>query len=168
MSLPTPMANSAQAALLLAVGAALALAAAWFFQLVVGLAPCPLCLDQRLPYYVAIPLALLAFALAQSRREGAARLLLWVLAALMLANVGLATYHAGIEWGFWPGPVTCTGAPSLVQGDILSALKGARVPRCDEASWRLLGLSMDGWNALLAAALAACAVAGATSGRKKS
>lgn len=166
MPLPTPMANSAQAALIVAVGAAVALIAAWYFQLVVGLAPCPLCLDQRIPYYVGIPVALIAFALATSRREGAARLVLWVLFILMLVNVGLASYHAGVEWRLWPGPTSCTGAPVATTGDILSAIKGARVPRCDEAAWRLFGLSMAGWNALLAMALAAVAVGGATSGRK--
>ena len=32
---------------------------AWFFQLVIGLPPCPLCLEQRYAYYFAIPLAAL-------------------------------------------------------------------------------------------------------------
>lgn len=167
MPLSTPSANATQAALILAAGSALALAAAWYFQLVVGLAPCPLCLDQRVPYYIGVPLALVAFAFGLSGREAVARPILWVLFLLMLANVGLASYHAGVEWQFWPGPDTCTGAPTMATGDILSAIKGARVPRCDEAAWRLFGISMAGWNALIAAALAACALAGATSGRKE-
>lgn len=154
-----------KASLLLAAGSAFALAAAWYFQLVVGLAPCPLCLDQRLPYYAAIPLALIAFAAAHSGRGGLARGLLGLLALAMLGNMGLAIYHAGVEWQFWTGPTACTGAPT-VTGNILSALKGARVPRCDEAAWRLFGLSMAGWNALIAAGLAAIAIAGATTGRK--
>ena len=32
---------------------------AWYFQYVVKLAPCPLCLEERLPYHIVIPLSLL-------------------------------------------------------------------------------------------------------------
>jgi disulfide bond formation protein DsbB len=35
------------------------LAGAWFFQLVLDIRPCPLCLEQRYAYYLAIPLAVL-------------------------------------------------------------------------------------------------------------
>lgn len=143
----------------------MALAAAWYFQLVVGLAPCPLCLDQRIAYYAAVPLALVAFAAAKGGRAGLARALLVLLGLAMLANMALAIFHAGVEWRFWSGPTTCTGAP-VMTGDVLSALKGARVPRCDEAAWRLFGLSMAGWNALIAAGLALVAFGGATTGRK--
>lgn len=163
---PVPFRTAAITSLMLAAGAAFALAAAWYFQLVVGLAPCPLCLDQRIPYYLAIPLSLVAFALARGGRTAAAKGMLMVLAALFAIDAGIAVYHAGIEWRLWPGPASCTGAPVLGAGDILSAIKGARVPRCDEATWHLFGLSMAGWNAILAAGLATVALAGATSGRK--
>jgi disulfide bond formation protein DsbB len=32
---------------------------AWFFQYVLKLQPCPLCLEERLPYHIVIPLSLL-------------------------------------------------------------------------------------------------------------
>ena len=35
------------------------LGGAWFFEYVLKLAPCPLCLMQRIPYHVIIPLSLL-------------------------------------------------------------------------------------------------------------
>ena len=35
------------------------LAGAWFFEYVLKLAPCPLCLEQRIPYHIIIPLSLL-------------------------------------------------------------------------------------------------------------
>ncbi|MEW6122118.1 MAG: disulfide bond formation protein B [Pseudomonadota bacterium] len=154
------------ASLILAAGSAVTLAAAWFFQLVIGLAPCPLCLDQRIAYYVAVPLALILAFLAARGRPGLARAGLWVLALLMAGNAVLAVYHAGIEWHFWQGPTTCTGTAPVAVSDIMSALKTAHVPRCDEAAWRLFGISMAGWNALIALALAAVAVMGARSGRR--
>lgn len=167
MAVPSPFSlrSSAPAGVLVAAGSAFALAAAWYFQLVVGLAPCPLCLDQRIPYYIGVPLGLVAFALAAAGHARVGRVLLALLALLMLGNMGLAIFHAGVEWRFWPGPTSCTGAPAAVTGSILSALKGANVPRCDEAAWRLLGISMAGWNALIAAALALVAGRAAATGR---
>ena len=51
------------AALAIAATAAATLAGAWFFQLVLDIKPCPLCLEQRYAYYLAVPLALVvAFA----------------------------------------------------------------------------------------------------------
>ncbi|MGC1780283.1 MAG: disulfide bond formation protein B, partial [Xanthobacteraceae bacterium] len=47
------------AALAIFVISAATLAGAWYFQLVAGLPPCPLCLEERIPYHVIIPLSLL-------------------------------------------------------------------------------------------------------------
>ncbi len=153
------------ASLLVSLGATFALAAAWFFQLVVGLAPCPLCLDQRIAYYIAVPVALGLAILIARGYERAPRVGLALLALLMLGNAGLAIYHAGVEWHFWQGPTTCTGSAPVAVGDIMAALKTAHVPRCDEAAWRLFGISMAGWNALIALSLAAIAALGALPAR---
>src|SRR5881296_2408541 len=76
------------AALAIAVIAALTLAGAWFFQLVLDIRPCPLCLEQRYAWYLALPLgALLAFAAA---RGAARRLLVAGLAVLALAALANA------------------------------------------------------------------------------
>lgn len=149
------------ASLLVALGAAVTLGAAWFFQLVMGLVPCPLCLDQRIAYYAAVPLGLVLAVMAGRGHGTVARGGLWLLALLMLGNMGLAIYHAGVEWHFWQGPTTCSGGAPVAVSDILSALKTAHVPRCDEAAWRLLGISMAGWNALIALVLALIAIGGA-------
>src|SRR6266436_1439655 len=85
------------AALAVAIIAAATLAGAWFFQLVLDIRPCPLCLEQRYAYYLAVPLgALIAVAAARD----APRAVLYA---------GLGAYHAGVEWGFWKGPTDCTG-----------------------------------------------------------
>ena len=52
------------AAVVVAAGGAATILGAYFFQYVVGLQPCPLCLDQRIAFYVSIPLAV-AVAVAQ-------------------------------------------------------------------------------------------------------
>src|SRR5438477_10667975 len=54
------------AALAVTVIAAATLAGAWFFQLVLDIRPCPLCLEQRYAYYLALPLGfVVAFAASQ-------------------------------------------------------------------------------------------------------
>src|SRR5256885_6603924 len=89
------------AALAVTVIAAATLAGAWFFQLVLDIRPCPLCLEQRYAYCLAMPLGALT-ALAAAR--GAPRAVLYaglvILAAAALASAGLGAYHAGVEWGF--------------------------------------------------------------------
>jgi disulfide bond formation protein DsbB len=151
------------AALGIAVIAALTLAGAWFFQLVLDIRPCPLCLEQRYAWYLAVPLgALLAFL----ARCGAPRVVLvaglGLLALATLANAWLAGYHAGVEWGFWPGPTECSGSVlDLGQaGTLLDNLDKVKVIRCDEVQWRFLGLSLAGYNVLLSLAAAALAAWG--------
>ena len=55
---PVPAASNPALLAASAVGlvAAATLAGAWFFQLVLDVQPCPLCLEQRYAYYLAIPL----------------------------------------------------------------------------------------------------------------
>jgi disulfide bond formation protein DsbB len=151
---------SSAAAFLIAASAAATLAGAWFFQLVLGLEPCPLCLDQRVPYYVAVPLGIAVGWLARTPAQAAiARAGLIVLALVLLVGAGYGVYHAGIEWGFWEGPAACAGALSPPSGNILSSLKGTqRVVSCSEAAWRFLGLSLAGYNVLIAGVLAALAL----------
>jgi disulfide bond formation protein DsbB len=165
----TSVRRAAVAALLVAVGGAATILGAYFFQYVLKLPPCPLCLEQRIPYYVAIPLALvLAFAAAKAAPLALVRLGLVVLALVMLVGAGLGAYHAGIEWGLWKGPTECSGAlPTLGSAsDLMSQMQGAVVVRCDQAAWRFLGLSLAGYNVLISLALAAIALVGAAGGHR--
>jgi disulfide bond formation protein DsbB len=149
-------------ALILAAGAATILAAL-YFEHVVGLRPCKLCLQQRWPYYLGLPVAALALAAAVLGARMTARAGLGLVALVFLAGAGLGAYHAGVEWGFWAGPSDCGGAAPAMggMGDFLRQLESARVVSCTEAAWRFLGLSMAGWNALISAGLAALAAAAA-------
>jgi disulfide bond formation protein DsbB len=153
----------AAAAIIVALGAMATILGAWFFEYGLGYAPCPLCLQQRIPYYVAIPLAVIvaAGALAGWPRRWLA-LGLAAIALTMLAGAGLGVYHAGAEWKWWPGPTTCGGAlGELGSGNLLERAQATRVVRCDEAAWRFFGLSLAGYNVLISLALAGVASVGA-------
>jgi disulfide bond formation protein DsbB len=142
------------------VVAAATLAGAWFFQLVLELQPCPLCLEQRYVYYASIPLAAMV---ACGSTHGAPRVVLLagltLLALAALGNAGLGTYHAGVEWGLWKGPTDCTGPVGNLgsAGNLLERLDTVKVVRCDEVQWRFLGLSLAGYNVLISLLMAATA-----------
>jgi disulfide bond formation protein DsbB len=154
----------ATAAAVVALGGAATILGAWYFQYGLGLAPCPLCLEQRIPYYIAVPLAV--FVAIAARRHAPRRALVAGLTAITLVllwGAGLGVYHAGIEWHWWAGPQDCAVAGSnlVTGGNLLQQMQIARVVRCDEAPWRFLGLSLAGYNALISLALAGVAMAGA-------
>src|SRR5260221_3704750 len=131
----------------IAVGVA-ALAAAFFAQYVGGLAPCPLCLWQRYPYGVAIALGLVALMLTERPGPGRAVLALGGLA--LLTSAGIAVFHVGVEWHWWAGLASCSGAIdfTLPAEQLTRQLLDAPVVRCDQVPWSLFGLSIAGYNVL--------------------
>ena len=153
------------AALAVFVGSTATILGAWYFQYVLKLPPCPLCLEERLPYHVVIPLSLL-LAIAALVRAPRALVVVGFLAiiAAMLLSAALGAYHAGVEWRWWPGPTECSGPMTdfTTSGPLLDQLRSIHVVRCDEAAWRFLGLSLAGYNVLISLVLAAIAVFGLT------
>lgn len=149
-----------------AAASAVMLATAHAFQTFGGLEPCILCLRQREVYWTALGIGLIGYAVARLRRAPpwTNRAVAALLAVTFLVGAGIAAYHAGAEWKWWPGPAACGAGSGQVASaaDMTALLGGARIeaPRCDEAPWIFLGLSMAGWNVLLSlllAALSACA-----------
>ena len=135
---------------LAAFGSLALLLGAFAFQHLGGLPPCKLCIWQRWPHAVAIPIGLIAVAI-----RGWLLPLLGMLAALTTGAIGL--YHTGVERGLWEGPATCTasGGDGLSNADFFDKIVTAPVIRCDDVAWEMLGLSMATWNALIAFGLAA-------------
>lgn len=128
------------------------LAIAHAFQTFGGLQPCTLCLRQREVYWTAAAVAAIGAALNLTGSGKRVRpVFCAALALIFFAGAAVAAYHAGAEWKWWPGPTTCSAAGGGVSAASLANLMhGAKIaaPRCDEAPWHLLGLSMAGWNAL--------------------
>jgi disulfide bond formation protein DsbB len=148
----------------IAVIGALTICGFFFFQYVIGLPPCPLCLEERDAYYICVPLAaMLWFGVTNGAKNKVVLAGFAVIAAFMLWNAGLGVYHAGIEWKWWPGPQDCTGPIDKFGSarDVLKQLQNISLVRCDEAAIRILGLSLAGWNALVALGLACIAAWGA-------
>ena len=131
---------AAWAGFAVAIGSTVIVTAALFFEHVLLIQPCPLCLEQRKFHYAAIPLAL-----------------------VLLSGAAIAVYHSGVEWKLWAGPADCSGPVASFgkAGGLLEQMQTTSVVRCDEASWRFLGLSLAGYNAIISLVLAAMAAFGA-------
>jgi disulfide bond formation protein DsbB len=158
--------TSERAALAILAIALAGILSALAFQHLGGYVPCALCYMQRYAYYAGIPLAGLSFLLARSGRLGSAAILLALCGVGFLANAGLGIYHSGVEWKWWPGPEVCGGGDlSAINGNLLDALKNAKPVSCNDAPWRLLGLSFAGWNVVISAGLAVLAVLGLRNSR---
>ncbi len=124
-----------------------------------GLAPCELCLLQRWPWAVAIVVSFVATMVAGRPA------LPWVgllLALVFAAGGALAFYHVGVEEHWFAGPSACTAAAGAA--DTVEALKAQilrqQPVRCDEAAWRLWGVSLAGWNLLASIVMAGVCLAG--------
>ncbi len=140
------------------VGSIGAIGGAWFFQYAVGLEPCELCLLERWPYYIGIPLLLLA---AMWRRRPIVAIPVFTIVALLfLAGTAVAFYHVGVEQHWFAGPTACTApATDATSIEALKAQLMAQQPvRCDVVQWSLFGISLAGWNLVASVVLAALSV----------
>ncbi|MFK7902836.1 MAG: disulfide bond formation protein B [Nitratireductor sp.] len=147
------------------LGMSAVIAAVLIFQHGFGYIPCKLCLGQREPYYVAIPLAFIALISAWQKWPAClTRGFLALCAILMVYAAVLGIQHAGVEWAWWEGPTDCgavAGGEIKSTGDLLSQLATQKPPSCNEAAGRFLGLSFAGWNVVVSIILALIAFKGA-------
>ena len=129
------------------VVAALLLGAAFTFQFF-GYPPCELCWWQRYPYMAIMGISLVATALKSLPQKW----ILLLLAALFLTDAGIAGFHVGVEQRWWDGLEGCSGFVDYTDNvnDALKALMEAPLIKCDEIAWSLFGISMAGYNMLVA------------------
>ena len=158
-------------ALAFAVSATL-LALAHLSERVLGLTPCILCLDQREAHWAALAVTAAGLVIARAFRSriGAAAAV-GATALVYAVSAGLAFYHTGVEYEFWPGPALCSGGGAVgpVSLDDISAAFDSPVdaPACDDVQWSFLGVSMAGYNLLISAGLFALTLGAALAETKR-
>ncbi len=135
---------------LLIAGSVVPLAGALIGQYGFGLFPCEMCLYQRVPYALVAVLA--AIAMFWPRH----RLLMKIAIVAWLVGAGLASYHVGIEQGWWDSATGCTaGTPAGASLDDLRAvIMNSPIVSCADVGASLLGVSMAGWNVVASLGLA--------------
>jgi len=159
MNLTFPIPTSRMKYYLLVLGGMCAvILSALAFEHIGGYQPCKLCLQQREPWYLGIPVATLAvLALFMKGPVFVTRGLLLICGLIMLYSLALGINHSGVEWGFWEGPGDCGAVEGGISGDtgnFLQQLEQSVPPSCTEAALRILGLSFAGWNAVASLILA--------------
>jgi disulfide bond formation protein DsbB len=124
------------------------LAGAYAFEYLGGLKPCPLCLEQRVPWFVLIALGGAIFGARSANLPRGATAALYVAAiGAAIWGVYLGGYHAGVEYKWWLGPQSCSGAGLSLEGG-LGNISESDIVRCDEIPWAMFGISLAGFNLL--------------------
>lgn len=120
-------------------------------QFIGGLQPCELCLEQRLPYYYGLPILLMVLVTWNRLPLTVWYIAMGIVTAIFAWGTYLGFFHAGVEWGFWPGPTACTGVGGELDFNSLNNL--TPVIGCDVVQFRFLGISLAGYNALVSLAI---------------
>ena len=123
------------------------IAVALVLQHAVGLAPCPLCIFQRIAYFTAGFLAAAAAALMPRR---SARIFGALVLLSTLGGVGIAGRHVWLQ--MHPESLSCgPGLQTMLENFPLSDVL-PKVFRgsgdCADAGWTLLGLTIADWSLL--------------------
>lgn len=145
--MPTSFYHPKNASLLLMLAALVILGIVYVMQYGFGMAPCQMCIWQRWPFGILTVVGLIgAFTWP--------RTMLILALLVMLASIGLAGYHVGVEQGVVPLPAGCATVGEASSVEELKAMLKAAPPTCDQVSFTLLGLSLAGWNVVGSVGLA--------------
>jgi disulfide bond formation protein DsbB len=121
------------------LGALALITGALGFQYIGHVVPCEMCHWQRWPHIAA---AILGIAVVRFAR-GQERNLAWVIVALILLSGLIGLYQSGMQWGYLPGPTSCSGHRFVIGSTMVPDVQ------CDVVTWSLFGLSLATYNALL-------------------
>ena len=119
-----------------------------------GLEPCVLCEYQRIPYWTAVGIAVVALTVPTAAAPRVANLL----GVLFLCGAVLAFYHFGVEQHWWVAATSCAkgrgaGVPMSFEAFSATPLKPL-VKSCEDLDWTILGLSITVYNTATQLALA--------------
>jgi disulfide bond formation protein DsbB len=134
--------------------------AIFYFQNRLGLAPCPLCLDQRNWHWGVLAVSAAAF-IVMRFRPGLSRWMLLLIGLVLLGSAAMGAYHVAVEQHWVVAQCDARIDPNDIRP--LDFGETFEVPKCDEIAWSLWDVSMAGWNAIasLIMALFSFAVAAA-------
>jgi len=133
-----------------------------YFQNTLGLAPCPLCLDQRNWHWGVLGISVLAFIVMRFKPNLSPWMVLLIGLAL-LGSAAMGMYHVAVEQHWVVAQCDARIDPNDIRPMNWSQGETFEAPKCDEIAWSLWGVSMAGWNAIasLVMALASFAIAAA-------
>jgi disulfide bond formation protein DsbB len=120
----------------------LAIAGAYVAEFIFELAPCQLCLYERIPYFVIILASLIGTATY-------ARFMRYLCLLALLINAGLSLYHTAVEFGWVKDRCSASINTNISTiEEVLADLSGEFTTSCGMPEFVFLGISMAGWNLL--------------------
>ena len=108
------------------------------FQYLGGVQPCEMCHWQRWPHIAAAIIGIVVVHFVPQK----ARALAWLIVLLVLVSGAIGLYQAGMQWGIFPGPSSCSGHRFVVGSNMVPDVQ------CDVVTWSLFGLSLAAYNAI--------------------
>ena len=124
----------------------LSLSFAYFVEFALGHEPCNLCKIERIAYIGAIILGSLIIFINKLEKT-----ILILILLLFIFGTLTSIYHVGIEQGFFEESLLCDlGTNNEIQNteELLKTLENTTVS-CKEVTFRILGLSLATFNAVL-------------------
>jgi disulfide bond formation protein DsbB len=124
---------------------AASLGVAYMAEHVFELKPCILCLYERIPYFAAALLSILALVSKKTK------LVTILLLMTFMCGAALSFYHVGVEQHIFAGTDACNGdtkAASSIE-ELKAQLYSQKAPSCSEAAFTFLSISFAGWNFIL-------------------
>ena len=109
--------------------------------------PCDLCITQRWFHALIISYSLIAIFIHE-KKFLANKFMLIGLSLTWIASSVAGLYHFGIEMYFWSGPDECSSSIDFSK-DLLKYLLNKSPIKCDEVMFKILDLSLAGWNVLM-------------------
>ena len=127
-----------------------------FFQ---GVAPCKLCIYQRLPYFIIILLAT-SFLLIKNQNLKKITFLFYIL--IFTSSLVMSVYHFGIEKNLWNALAGCeTNIKSFSNSDNLKEyLLNKDYVSCSDVSFKFLKISLAGYNTIVSLILLILSIIG--------
>ena len=125
----------------------LMLISAFYLEYFQNALPCDLCITQRWFHALIISYSL-TIILILKKKIVSNKLVLLGLSITWVASSIAGLYHFGIEMNFWKGPDECSSNIDFSK-DLLTYLLNKSPIKCDEIMFKILGLSLAGWNVLI-------------------
>ena len=139
-----------QIAMGVGIGALALLFGALGLQYIGGVKPCEMCQWQRWAHIAAAAVGIIGVMLAKDK----ARALAWAAILLVTLSGLIGLYQSGMQWGYLPGPASCSGHRFVLGTNMVPDVQ------CDVVTWALFGLSLAVYNAIFSFLIAGTASLG--------
>ena len=125
------------------------LCAAFVMDRIFEAAPCVLCIYQRYPYGLTVVLGLLGWKLPRI-----AKVCTFAILGCIVAEIGIATYHTGVEHAWWDASGSCKAeldfSKQITSVDAFrKMIDDIPIADCRKPAMKILDLSLAEWNVLM-------------------